>query len=173
MPRRGPSVRSAPLACHRSSCLSLSSDFFVTFARYFSSHVLMTFLLLLFIVTCCLELLTLSFSFSQARLLSVRSSATSYLATALLSARGLHHCIRRLSCGLLEVGLRYVLDLAASPHLGHLCFSWHVWSRDSFLRNLDLFLKLRHVEEFPGRPHFIWDISCVELERQILRLFPL
>ena len=40
--RRGPSVRSAPLACHRSSCLSLSSDFFVTFARYFSSHVLIT-----------------------------------------------------------------------------------------------------------------------------------
>ena len=41
-----------------------------------------------------------------------------------------------------------------------------------FLRNLDLFLKLRHVEEFPGCPHFIWDISCAELERQILRLFP-
>ena len=40
--RRGKSVRSAPLACHRSSCLSLSSDFFVTFARYFSSHVLIT-----------------------------------------------------------------------------------------------------------------------------------
>ena len=28
-----------------------------------------------------------------------------------------------------------------------------MWGRDSFLRNLDLFLKLRHVEEFPGCPH--------------------
>ena len=81
------------------------------------------------------------------------------LATALLSAQGLH---------------RYVLDLVASPHLGHLCFSWHVWGRGSFLLlNLDLYQELRHVEEFPGCPHFIWDISCVELERQILWLFAL
>ena len=29
------------------------------------------------------------------------------------------------------------------------------------------------VEEFPACPYFIWDISCVELERQILRLFSL
>ena len=37
----------------------------------------------------------------------------------------------------------------------------HLWSRCSFLRDLDLFLKLRHVEEFPGCPHFIWDtFSC-------------
>ena len=49
-------------------------------------------------------------------------------------------------------------DLAASHRLGHLCFSWHAWSRCSFLRDLDLFLKLRHVEEFPGCPHFIWVI---------------
>ena len=71
-------------------------------------------------------------------------SATSYLATARLSARSLHLCVRRLSCGLLEVGLRYILDLAASHHLGLLC-------------NLDLFLKLRHVEEFPRCPYFTWD----------------
>ena len=92
-------------------------------------------------------------------------SATLNLATALLSARGLHHCtwlLRcclleglhhctwRLRCCLLEVGYRYVLDLAASHRLGHLCFSRHVWGRDSFLRILDLFLKLRHVDEFPG-----------------------
>ena len=38
LPRRGPSVRSAPLVCHRPIVsLSPSSDFFVTFARYFSS----------------------------------------------------------------------------------------------------------------------------------------
>ena len=49
-------------------------------------------------------------------------------------------------------------DLTASHRLGHLCFSWHVWSRCSFLRDLDHFLKLRHVEEFQGCPHFIWDI---------------
>ena len=60
----------------------------------------------------------------------------------LLSARDLQHLTWRLSCCLLEVGHRNVLDLAASDRLGHLCFSWHVWSRCSFLRNFDLFLKL-------------------------------
>ena len=50
-----------------------------------------------------------------------------------MSARDLQHCIERLSCGLLEVRLRYVLDLAVSPRLSHHC---------SFLSNLDLFLKL-------------------------------
>ena len=74
---------------------------------------------------------------SQARLLSARDSATSYLATARLTARSLHHCIRRLSCG-----LRYVLDLAASHRLDHLCLPLHLWSRCSFLRHLDLSLKL-------------------------------
>ena len=100
-------------------------------------------------------------------------SATSYLATGLVSARSLHHCIRRMSCGLLEVGLRYVLDLAASHHLGHPCLPLHLWSHCSFLGDLDLFLKLRHGEEFPGCPHFIWDISLAELEMQISRLFSL
>ena len=92
-------------------------------------------------------------------------SATSYLATALLSARSLHHCIRRLSCGLLEVGLRCVLDLAASHHLGHLCLFLHLWSHCSFLRNLDQLPEtLRHHvdKKFPVCPHFIWDISLVE-----------
>ena len=50
---------------------------------------------------------------SQARLMSARDSATSCLAAARLSLRGLHRCIRRLSCGLLEVGLRYVLAIGA------------------------------------------------------------
>ena len=72
-------------------------------------------------------------------------SATSYLSTALLSARGLHHCIRRLSCCLLEVGLRYFLDLTASHRLGHLCLPLHLWSHCSFLRDFDLFLKLFYI----------------------------
>ena len=72
----------------------------------------------------------------------ISRSATSYLATALLTARSLHHCIRRLSCGLLEVGLRCVLDLAASSHLGHLCLLLHLWSHCSLPRNLDQLLKL-------------------------------
>ena len=91
---------------------------------------------------CCVELLTLSFSSYQARLFVGSRSATSHLATALRSARGLHHCIRQLSFGLLEVGLRYVLDLAASHRLGHLCLPLHLWTHCSVLRDLDLFLKL-------------------------------
>ena len=53
LPRRGPSVRSAPLACHRSSCFSIVwflSLVFVIVTRYFPSRVLMT--LSLVIVTC-------------------------------------------------------------------------------------------------------------------------
>ena len=52
--RRGPSVRSAPLACHRFSCLSRLVSFtgLVIVTRYFSSRVLMTFSLFLVIVTC-------------------------------------------------------------------------------------------------------------------------
>ena len=72
---------------------------------------------------------SLSLSLSNSSVVGSRS-ATSNLATALLSARGLHCCIRRLNCCLLEVGLRYVLDLAASHRLCHLCLSLH----DSFSR---------------------------------------
>ena len=46
------------------------------------------------------------------------------------------------SCGLFEVGLRYVLDLAASHRLGHLCLPLNFWTHCSFLRDLDLSLKL-------------------------------
>ena len=93
-------------------------------------------------------------------------SATSYLATALLSARGLHHCIRRPSCGVLEVGHRHLLDLAASHRLGHLCLLLHLWSHCSET--------LRHLidKKFPGCLYITWDISLV-LEMQILRLFSL
>ena len=88
---------------------------------------------------CCVELFSLSFSSSQARLLSARDLQH---ATALLSARGLHHCIRRLSCGLLEVGHQQNLDFAASHHRGHLCLPLHLSRHCSFLSDLDLFLKL-------------------------------
>ena len=108
---------------------------------------------------CCVELLTISNRIlSQARRLEICNiepgdcaavcsrSASLHLATALLSALGRASKNR---------------DLTASHRLGHLCFSWHVWSRCSFVRDLDIFLKLRHVEEFPGCPHFTWDIfSC-------------
>ena len=92
---------------------------------------------------CCVELFHApSFSFSQARLLSARDLQHRTWRPALLSARGLHHCIRRLSCGLLEDGHRHVLDLAASHRLGHLCLLLHWWSHCSVPRNIDLFLKL-------------------------------
>ena len=53
LPRRGPSVRPAPLACHRSSSLSRLVSFtgLVIVTRYFSSRVLMTFSLFLVVVT--------------------------------------------------------------------------------------------------------------------------
>ena len=93
----------------------------------------------------CVELLTLSYHFlSQARWLEVCIIAPGDCDAV---------CSRS--------GIGNFLDLAASHHRDHLCFSWHVWGRCSYLRDLDLFLKLRHVGEFPGCPHFIWDIfSC-------------
>ena len=108
--------------------------------------------------------LSLSLSLSQARLLSARDSATSYLATARLSARSLHHCIRRLSCGLLEVGLRYVGPLLRVIVWAICAYLCTLWSHCSFLRDpASLPETLRHHidEKFPGCPHFIWDIfSC-------------
>ena len=56
--------------------------------------------------------------------------------------RGQHHCTWRLSCCPREVGRRHVPDLAASHHMDHQCLSLHLWSHDSFLRNLDHLLKL-------------------------------
>ena len=51
-------------------------------------------------------------------------------------------------------------DLAANHHRGHLCFSRDVWGRCGSLRDLDLFLNLRLVDEFPGCRHFILDSFC-------------
>ena len=83
------------------------------------------------------------------------------------------HCTWRLSCCLLEVRHRYVKDLDASHRPGHLCFSWHVWSRCSFLHNFDLFLKLfvitstRSFQDVRTSS----DNSRVELERQTRLVF--
>ena len=105
--------------------------------------------LALYLAVCglCLGLVELScsrsLSLSQARLLLARDSATSYLATARLSSRSLLHCIRRLRCGLLEVGLRYALDTLLRVIIGAICaHPLHLWSHCSFLRDLDLSLKL-------------------------------
>ena len=113
--------------------------------------------------------LVFSLSFSSSSVVGSRS-ATSYLASARLSARSMHHCIRRLSCGLLEVGLRYVPDFAASHRLGHLCLSLHLWSHCSFLRDLDLSLKLfviTSTRSFQGVRISPGTIFLVELEMPI------
>ena len=90
---------------------------------------------------CCVELLTLSYHLSQARRLGICNIEPGDCAAVCEMSASLQ-------------------DLTVSHSLGQLFFSWHVWSRCSFLRDLDLFLKLRQVEEFPGCPHFILDIFC-------------
>ena len=71
--------------------------------------------------------------------------ATLNLTTALLSARSRHHCTWRLRCCLLQIGHQ-----KSGPH----CESS---SGSSVL----LMARGSRVEEFPGCPHFIWDIfSC-------------
>ena len=104
---------------------------------------------------CCVELLALSYHIlCQARRLEICNIEPG-------------DCAAVCSLG----GHRYVLDLAASHHRGRLCFSRHMWSRCSCLRDLDLFPKPRHVGEFPGCPHFIRDIPLVELEKRISAAF--
>ena len=122
---------------------------------------------------CCVELFTLSFSFCSSSSLVGSRSATSYLVTARLSAQGRHSL--HLATELLSARFRAPTKsgLLWSQNQGHLCLPLHLWSHCSFLRDLDLFVKLRHVEEFPGCPHSIWDISCAELEMQIRLLFSL
>ena len=98
---------------------------------------------------CCVELLTLPYHIlSQARWLEICNIEPGDCA-AVCSRSGIGVCF----------------GPAASHHRGSLCFSLHMWSRCSFLRDLDLFLKLRHVGEFPG------DISLVELEKRIPAAF--
>ena len=80
LPRRGLSVRPAPLAFHRSSCLSRLVSFtgLVIVTRHFSSRVPMTFSLSLVIVTC------------YAMSFALRADATAHL---ILDASPLH-CTR-------------------------------------------------------------------------------
>ena len=106
---------------------------------------------------CCVELLTLSYRIlSQARRLE-----TCKIDGDCAAVPG--DCAAVCS----RSGIKKNRDLAASHRLGHLCFTWHVWSRCNFLRDLHLFLKVRYVVELPGCEHFIGDVSRVELEMQI------
>ena len=63
-------------------------------------------------------------TFSQARRLDICDTSPGDCAAVCSRSASLH--LGELSCGLLEVGLRHVLDLAASHRLGHLYLSWHV-----------------------------------------------
>ena len=74
-----------------------------------------------------------------------------------------------------EVGCRQVLDLAACHRLRHLYLSWHLWSYDSFLRNLDQLLKLFDItltRSFQG-VRIPLGTSLVELEIETRLLFAL
>ena len=172
LPRRGPSVRSAPLACPRSSCLTLSSGFFhchchtpLPFTCAFLSCIargsdprfrivlislsagcgipsLMTWLCTSLSAGLPRWSLLLSsryrasgtsgtdssaaypwpWSFSRSLSLKLAGSRS---ATNNLLEVGMH-CPWRLSCCLLDGGHQQSLDFAASHHLGHLCFSWHL-----------------------------------------------
>ena len=103
-----------------------------------------------------LELFTLSFSLK----LASSRSATYNLAAALLSARGRAPTKTGLCCESSSGSSVLLMARVLQLHNGVLC-------------NLDLFLKLRHVEEFPGCRHVIGDVSRVELEMQIRLVFSL
>ena len=85
------------------------------------------------------------------------------------------HYTWRLSCCLLEVRHQQNLDFCCESSSGSsvLFMARVLQLHNGVLRNLDLFLKLRHVEEFPGCRHFIGDVSCEELEVQIRLVFSL
>ena len=101
------------------------------------------------------------------------------LATALLSARGLHHCIRATELRVCSrVGLRYVLGPCyESSFWAILCLPLHLWSLCSFLLNPDLFLKLfdsTSTRSFQGGPHFhLGHLSCRTRGSKFQRFFSL
>ena len=116
-----------------------------------------------------------SFSRSLSLKLAGSGSATYNLATALLSARGRHSL--HLATELLSArgrpptksGLCCESSSGSSVPLTARVLQLH----DGVLCNLDLFLKLRFVEEFPGCRYFIGDVSRVELEMLIRLVFSL
>ena len=83
--------------------------------------------------------LTLLCAAVHALSLSLSSSSVVCSRSYLRLRSGLHHASG--DSELLDVGLRYVLNLAAN-RLGHLCSSLHLWSHRNFLRDLVLTLKL-------------------------------
>ena len=101
-----------------------------------------------------------SISRSHSLKLAGSRSATYNLAAARLSARGRAPTKTGLCCESSSGSSVLLMARVLQLHNGVLC-------------NLDLFLKLRHVEEFPGCRHVIWDVSRVELETQIRLVFSL
>ena len=120
LPRRGLSVRPAPLACHRSSCLSrlVSVTGLVIVTRHFSSRVPMTFSLCLVSVTC------------YAMSFALRADATSRL---ILDASLLHctraavptllNCADQSFCWMRNSVFSFLLvaELSLSAECGRLC----------------------------------------------------
>ena len=88
----------------------------------------------------CLSLELFTLSLTQARPLEICNihihTKPGDCAAVCSRSASLHLATELLSCS--RSGINRNLDLY---RLGHLCFSWHVWSHCSFLRNLDLFLK--------------------------------
>ena len=97
-------------------------------------------------------------------------SATYNLATALLSARSLHLAIELLSARG-RAPRKYGLCCESSSRSSVLLMARVLQLHNGVLCNLDLFLKLGYVEEFPGWRHFIGNISRAELKMQLRLVF--
>ena len=101
-----------------------------------------------------LELFTLSFS--QARRLEICNLKTGDCASV---------CSRS--------GTNKIWTLGVTIWSSVLLMARVLQLHNGVLCNLDLFRKLRYVEEFPGCRHLIGDVSRVELEMQIRLVFSL
>ena len=112
---------------------------------------------------------TWSFSRSLSLKLAGSRSASCNLANALLSARGRHslHLATELLSARSRASTKSGLCCESSSGSSVLLMARGLQLHNDVLCNLDLFLFLRFVEEFPGCRHFIGDVSRVELEMQI------
>ena len=92
-------------------------------------------------------------------------SATCNLATLLPSARGRHslHLATELLSARGRAPTKSGLCCESSPGSSVLLMARVLQLHNGVLCNLDLFLKLRFVEEIPGCRHFIGDVSRVQL----------